>query len=64
VIGSERFDGDRGAVFVEQDYAIPIELTRGKSSVVIRFAADQDFGTGPIYGCRLLASKDIAPISA
>ena len=63
-IASERFDGDRGALFLEQSYAIPIELTGGKSFIVVRFEADKDFGTGPIYGCRLLASKDVAPISA
>jgi hypothetical protein len=63
-IASERFDGDRGDAFIEQSYEIPIELTRGKSSVVVRFEADEDFGTGPIYGCRLLARKDVAPISA
>jgi hypothetical protein len=55
-IGAQRLDGDRGGVFFDQNYAIPIELTRGKRWIVVRFEADPDFGTGPVYECRVLPS--------
>ena len=53
-IASQRLDGNRGETFFDVNYAIPPELTRDKRSILVRFEADRELGTGPVYGCRLL----------
>jgi hypothetical protein len=63
-IASERLEGARGECFFEQDYPVPVELTRGKRTVIVRFEADRDFGTGPVYACRMLRAADVSRASA
>jgi len=63
-IATQRLDGERGERFFEQDYAIPVALTEGKQAVVVRFEADRDFATGPVYACRMLANAGLSATSA
>jgi hypothetical protein len=55
LIATQRLDGEHPGTFIERGYPIPVELTRGKDAIVVRFEAEKDYGTGPVYGCRLLA---------
>jgi uncharacterized protein len=45
--------GDDPGVFIDRDYAVPEELTRGKDSVVVRFDPEPGRSAGPVFGCRL-----------
>jgi uncharacterized protein len=53
-VGAESMDGGGPIAFIERNYVIPGELTRGKQSVVIRFEPELDAGAGPVFGCRIL----------
>jgi uncharacterized protein len=46
---------DRGG-FIDRDYAIPRNLTEGKSTITIRFEPETGHSAGPVFGCRLLPS--------
>jgi hypothetical protein len=63
-IATQQLDGERGAVFFDQDYPIPEELTRGKAAVTVRIEADPDFSTGPLYAWRMLGGTAFSPASA
>ncbi|WP_136162712.1 glycoside hydrolase family 127 protein [Sphingomonas flavalba] len=51
-IASQRLRPDK-PVFFDVDYPIPEELTRGKTSIEIRFEPEPGNTAGPVYGCRL-----------
>jgi hypothetical protein len=53
-VGTEPMDGIGPIAFVERDYGLPPEVTRGKQFVVIRFEPDDGAGAGPVFGCRVL----------
>jgi hypothetical protein len=57
-IASQRLNGERSMVFFDQDYLIPVELTRGKASVIVRFEPEEGFSAGPVYECRMLPLRD------
>lgn len=40
--------------FIERDYPIPEGLTRGKTTLRVRFAPEPGHSAGPVFGCRLL----------
>jgi hypothetical protein len=52
-IGTERLPAHLPSFF-DRNYPIPEELTRGKSSVVVRFEPEPDANAGPVYECRML----------
>jgi uncharacterized protein len=53
-VGREAMDGSGPVAFVERSYEIPLEMTRGKQFVVIRFEPQESSGAGPVFGCRVL----------
>jgi hypothetical protein len=47
-------DGGGPVAFVERSYAVPVEVTKGKEFVVVRFEPEENAGAGPVFGCRVL----------
>lgn len=43
--------------WIELDYAIPPELLKSKSSVVLRFEPEKGHTAGPVFGCLIFRSK-------
>jgi hypothetical protein len=56
-IAADQLTGDRPGVFFERDYPIPLALTQGKASIVVRFAPDPDHTAGPVFGVRLFTAE-------
>lgn len=56
-VGSESLDGSGPIEFIEREYAIPAQLTKGRQFVVVRFEAEKDSGAGPVFGCRTLKGR-------
>jgi DUF1680 family protein len=52
-IATQTLDMNKPGEFVEYDYAIPPELVKGKSSVIVRFEPDAGSTVGPVFGCLL-----------
>ncbi len=55
-VASEQRKGDAPGKFVDVDYPLPIALTRGKSSLRVRFVPHEGKTAGPVFGARLLAA--------
>jgi len=53
-VGSESMDGGGPIAFLERSYVLPVEMTRGKEFVVVRFEPEENSGAGPVFGCRVL----------
>jgi DUF1680 family protein len=53
-VGAEAMDGDGPIAFVERTYVLPVEVTKGKEFVVVRFEPEENAGAGPVFGCRVL----------
>jgi hypothetical protein len=53
-VGEEALDGGGPVAFVERSYAVPVEVTKEKEFVVIRFEPEENAGAGPVFGCRVL----------
>ncbi|WP_348696591.1 glycoside hydrolase family 127 protein [Duganella fentianensis] len=50
-------DGSHPGVFIEQEYPVPEQLTRGKTSVVVRFDPEPGHTAGPVFGVRLFTQR-------
>jgi hypothetical protein len=55
-LASEQLNGSGPSDFFERDYAIPAALTRGKTTLRIRFEPEKGFSAGPAFGLRLYAT--------
>jgi len=55
-VASELRKGDAPGKFVDVDYPLPVALTRGKSSLRVRFVPHEGKTAGPVFGARLLAA--------
>jgi DUF1680 family protein len=53
-VGTEAMDGGGPIAFVERSYTLPVEVTKGKEFVVVRFEPEENAGAGPVFGCRVL----------
>ncbi len=53
-VASEAMDGNGPVAFIERSYELPLEVTRGRQYVVIRFEPEEGAGAGPVFGCLLL----------
>ena len=60
-IATQRLQGEHPGEFIERDYAIPDRLTSGKDRVRIRFEPEAGHTAGPVFGCRILPSRGLAP---
>ncbi|MCH8686581.1 glycoside hydrolase family 127 protein [Pedomonas mirosovicensis] len=57
-IATVKLNGEHPGDFFTADYPIPEELTRGKTSVLVRFEPEKGLNRGgPVYGVRMLAAK-------
>jgi hypothetical protein len=53
-IATQKLAENAPGAFFDIEYAIPVELTEGKDSVVVRFAAHADSTAGGVFGCATL----------
>lgn len=53
VISTEKLHGEAPDKFIDRVYSIPLELTKGKSIVTIKFKALPGYAAGGVFGCRL-----------
>jgi len=53
-----QLNGRQPRTFVDELYPLPQELTRGKSSITVRFDPEPGFTAGPVFGVRLVVSPD------
>ena len=53
-LATVKLDKNRPGTFYEETYALPVELTRGKSRITIRFQAHPGRLAGGVFGCRIL----------
>jgi len=56
-IARERLIGDHPGEFFDRGYAIPLELTKDKSEITVRFEPEPNVSAGPVFGARLLAAQ-------
>lgn len=56
-IARVRLDGSHPGVFIDEEYAVPERLTRGKASVLVRFEPETGFTAGPVFGVRLFMQR-------
>ncbi|EGF91705.1 hypothetical protein ABI_01350 [Asticcacaulis biprosthecium C19] len=56
VIAHERLSGRQPGAWIDVDYPIPHELTKGKSRVTIKFNAQEGKTAGPVFGVRLFTA--------
>ncbi|MBM3879751.1 MAG: glycosyl hydrolase [Verrucomicrobia bacterium] len=53
-IATQKLLQDRPGQFFDVVYAIPLELTRGRSKVTVRFQAHPGHWAGGLFGCRMV----------
>ena len=56
-IASETLGYNKPGEWVERDYAVPQELLKGKSTVVVRFEPEKGHTAGPVFGVLILRTK-------
>jgi uncharacterized protein len=56
-IASETLGYNKPGEWAERDYAIPQELLKGKSEVVVRFEPEKGHTAGPVFGCLIYRAK-------
>lgn len=56
-IATENLGYKKSGEFVEIDYAIPQELLKGKSEILIRFEPEKGHTAGPVFGCLIFKNK-------
>lgn len=52
-IATQRLHGEARGRFIEVDYPIPLELTRGKDKVRVKFVPETGHTAGPAFGVRV-----------
>jgi DUF1680 family protein len=60
LIAHQTLDGDHPGAFFDRDYPVPEALSRGRSSVVVRFEPDIDHTAGPVFGLLCLQEAPAA----
>lgn len=57
VIATQTLNRNRAGEFFDVEYAIPLDLTRGKHDVRVKFQAHQGKTAGGVFGCRIVHSE-------
>jgi hypothetical protein len=57
VIATQRLRRDKPERFFDVTYPIPLELTKGKTKVTVRFQAHPDAIAGGVFGVRTVRAK-------
>lgn len=60
VIAHERLSGRQPGAWIDVDYPIPYELTRGKQKVTVKFNPQEGKSAGPVFGVRLFTTAPVA----
>ncbi len=56
VIATENISLKKEGEFISVRYAVPVELTKGKTRIVIKFRAHEKNTAGPVFGVRVIRS--------
>jgi DUF1680 family protein len=56
-VATQKLDNDHAGKFFDVDYPLPEALTKGKSSVKVRFVPADRSSAGPVFGVRLFTAK-------
>ena len=56
-VATQHLDGNAPGKFFDVDYALPEGITRGKSSVKVKFVPHDRSTAGPVFGVRLYTAK-------
>ncbi|NBS52046.1 MAG: DUF4965 domain-containing protein, partial [Spartobacteria bacterium] len=59
-IAREKLLEDLPARYVDKEYTVPVELTRGKSAITVRFQAEPNSTAGGVFGIRVLTAAPTA----
>ncbi|MCY2989808.1 MAG: hypothetical protein NTY19_18325 [Planctomycetota bacterium] len=54
---TQTVNGDRPGQFLDVEYAIPVELTRNKQHVTVKFQAHPGKVAGGVYACKIPTGK-------
>jgi hypothetical protein len=54
VIATQTLDRNKPGTFFNVEYSIPLDLTRGKDKVTVRFQPHDGNTAGGVFGCRML----------
>ena len=57
IIATQKLKNERPGEFYELTYLIPVELTRGKNTVVVKFVAHSGNKAGGVFGVRILKAQ-------
>lgn len=55
-VATQRLNGDKPGKFIDVEYPLPEALTKGKSSVRVRFVPHDRSSAGPVFGVRLFTA--------
>ncbi len=56
-VATQHLEADQPGKFFDVEYPLPIGLTKGKTSVKIRFVPHDRSSAGPVFGVRMVAAK-------
>lgn len=54
---TETLNAEKPGEFIDRDYKIPPELTKDKTSIVVRFEPEKGNTAGPVFGCRIFTDE-------
>ena len=61
-IARERLTADHPGQFFDCNYEIPLELTKDKAEITVRFEPEPNVSAGPVFGVRLLTAQAAAGV--
>jgi hypothetical protein len=61
VIATENISGKKDGQFINIQYEIPEEITRGRSGITVKFLAHPGNMAGPVFGVRTINIKPPTP---
>lgn len=56
-VATQHLEADQPGKFFDVDYPLPIGLTKGKTSVKVRFVPHDRSSAGPVFGVRMVTAK-------
>ncbi|MES3109196.1 glycoside hydrolase family 127 protein [Sphingomonas aurantiaca] len=56
-VATQHLEADRPGKFFDVEYPLPVALTKGKSSVKVRFVPHDRSSAGPVFGVRMVVAK-------
>jgi DUF1680 family protein len=59
-VATQHLEADQPGKFFDVEYPLPVALTKGKTSVKIRFVPHDRSSAGPVFGVRMVVAKPAA----